>query len=130
MYLPSKIIGLLVFVTNTQLSLQKSYRPIIDGLKLKSPYYIVGNVDFQQRNLIKYHSMNSEFSMICKKANDIPMVNKDQIQSIIQFAFPIPKGSPFKIFLEQAINDNIESGTLERIKKYGQRPNVIVLPYW
>ena len=86
MYLPSKIIGLLVFVTNTQLSLQKSYRPIIDGLKLKSPYYIVGNADFQQRNLIKYHSMNSESSMICKNANDIPMVNKDQIQSIIQFA--------------------------------------------
>ena len=86
MYLPSKIIGLLVFVTNTQLSLQKSYRPIIDGLKLKSPYYIVGNVDFQQRNLIKYHSMNSEFSMICKNAIDIPMVNKDQIRSIIQFA--------------------------------------------
>ena len=32
-------------------------------------------------------------------------------------AFPIPKGSPYKIFLEQAINDIIESGTLERIKK-------------
>ena len=86
MYLPSKIIGLLVFVTNTQLSLQKSYRPIIDGLKLKSPYYIVGNVDFQQTNLIKHHSMKSEFSMICKNANDIPMVNKEQIQSIIQIA--------------------------------------------
>ena len=86
MYLTSKIIGLLVFVANIQLSLQKSYRPIIDGLKLKSPYYIVRNVDFQQKNLIKHHSMKSEFSMICKNANDIPTVNKEQIQSIIQIA--------------------------------------------
>ena len=87
MYLPSKIIGVLVFVVIIQFSLQKSYRPIIDGLKLKSPYYVVGgNVDSQQRNLIKHHSMKSEFSMICKNVNDIPMVNKEQIQSIIQIA--------------------------------------------
>ena len=86
MYLPSKIIGVLVFVVIIQFSLQKSYRPIIDGLKLKSPYYVVGNVDSQQRNLIKHHSMKSEFSMICKNVNDIPMVNKKQIQSIIQIA--------------------------------------------
>ena len=86
MYLPSKIIGLLVFVVIIQFSLQKSYRPIIDGLKLKSPYYVVGNVDFQQTNLIKHHWMKSEFSMICKNVNDIPMVNKEQIQSIIQIA--------------------------------------------
>ena len=86
MYLPSKIIGVLVFVVIIQFSLQKSYRPIIDGLKLKSPYYIVGNVDSQHRNLIKHHSMKSEFSMICKNVNDIPMVNKEQIQSIIQIA--------------------------------------------
>ena len=86
MYLPSKIIGLLVFVVIIQLSLQKSYWPIIDGLKLKSPYYIVGNVDSQHRNLIKHHSMKSESSMICKNMNDIPMVNKEQIQSIIQIA--------------------------------------------
>ena len=87
MYLPSKIIGLLVFVVIIQFSLQKCYRPIIDGLKLKSPYYVVGgNVDSQQRNLIKHHSMKSEFSMICKNVNDIPMVNKEQIQSIIQIA--------------------------------------------
>ena len=87
MYLPSKIIGVLVFVVIIQFSLQKSYRPIIDGLKLKSPYYVVGgNVDSQQRNLIKHHSMKSEFSMICKNMNDIPMVNKEKIQSIIQIA--------------------------------------------
>ena len=86
MYLPSKIIGVLVFVVIIQFSLQKSYRPIIDGLKLKSPYYVVGNVESQQRNLIKHHSMKSEFSMICKNVNDIPMVNKEQIQSIIQIA--------------------------------------------
>ena len=86
MYLPSKIIGVLVFVVIIQFSLQKSYRPIIDGLKLKSPYYVVGNVDSQQRNLIKHHSMKSEFSMICKNVYDIPMVNKEQIQSIIQIA--------------------------------------------
>ena len=86
MYLPSKIIGVLVFVVIIQFSLQKSYRPIIDGLKLKSPYYVVGNVDSQQRNLIKHHSMKSEFSMICKNVNDIPMVNKEPIQSIIQIA--------------------------------------------
>ena len=66
--------------------MQKSYWPIIDGLKLKSPYYVVGNVDSQQRNLIKHHSMKSEFSMICKNVNDIPMVNKEQIQSIVQIA--------------------------------------------
>ena len=86
MYLPSKIIGVLVFVVIIQFSLQNRYRPIIDGLKLKSPYYVVGNVDSQQRNLIKHHSMKSEFSMICKNVNDIPMVNKEQIQSIIQIA--------------------------------------------
>ena len=86
MYLPSKIIGVLVFVVIIQFSLQKCYRPIIDGLKLKSPYYVVGNVDSQQRNLIKHHSLKSEFSMICKNVNDIPMVNKEQIQSIIQIA--------------------------------------------
>ena len=86
MHLPSKIIGVLVFVVIIQFSLQKSYRPIIDGLKLKSPYYVVGNVDSQQRNLIKHHSMKSEFSMICKNVKDIPMVNKEQIQSIIQIA--------------------------------------------
>ena len=66
--------------------MQKSYWPIIDELKLKSPYYIVGNVDSQHRNLIKHHSMKSEFSMICKNMNDIPRVNKEQIQSIIQIA--------------------------------------------
>ena len=66
--------------------MQKSYWPIIDGLKLKSPYYIVGNVDSQHKNLIKHHSMKSEFSMICKNMNDIPMVNKEKIQSIIQIA--------------------------------------------
>ena len=83
MYLPSKIIGVLVFVVIIQFSLQKSYRPIIDGLKLKSPYYVVGgNVDSQQRNLIKHHSMKSEFSMICENMNDIPMVKKKKFKAL------------------------------------------------
>ena len=36
--------------------------------------------------------------------------------------FPISKGSPYKIFLEQAINDIAESGTLERIQKIWTKP--------
>ena len=36
--------------------------------------------------------------------------------------FPISKGSPYKIFLEQAINEITESGTLERIQKIWTKP--------
>ena len=36
--------------------------------------------------------------------------------------FPISKGSPYKIFLEQAINEIAESGTLERIQKIWTKP--------
>ena len=36
--------------------------------------------------------------------------------------FPISKGSPYKIFLEQAINEITESGTLERIEKIWTKP--------
>ena len=36
--------------------------------------------------------------------------------------FPISKGSHYKIFLEQAINDIKESGTLERIQKIWTKP--------
>ena len=36
--------------------------------------------------------------------------------------FPISKGSPHKIFLEQAINEITENGTLERIEKIWTKP--------
>ena len=36
--------------------------------------------------------------------------------------FPISKGSPYKIFLKQAINEIAESGTLERIQKIWTKP--------
>ena len=36
--------------------------------------------------------------------------------------FPISKGSPYKIFLEQAINEIVESGALERIQKIWTKP--------
>ena len=86
MCLPPKIIGLLVVIANIQTSVQNSYLPIINGLNLINPYYIVETFDFQQRNIIKHHSKKSEPSMICKTAKDIPMINKEKIQSIIQIA--------------------------------------------
>ena len=86
MCLPPKIIGLLVIVANIQMSVQKTYLPIINGLNLINPYYVVETFDFQQRNIIKHHSKKSEPSMICKTAKDIPMINKEKIQSIIQIA--------------------------------------------
>ena len=36
--------------------------------------------------------------------------------------FPISKGSPYKIFLEQAIKDITESGKLERLQKKWMKP--------
>ena len=86
MCLPPKIIGLLVVIANIQTSVQNSYLPIINGLNLINPYYIVETFDFQQRNIIKHHSKKSEPSMVCKTAKDIPMINKEKIQSIIQIA--------------------------------------------
>ena len=87
MYLASTIIGLLVIVANIQTSLQKTYLPIIDGLNLTNPYYVMETLDFAgQKNLIKYHSKKSEHSMVCKNVNDISMYEKEKIQSIIQVA--------------------------------------------
>ena len=86
MCLPPKIIGLLVIVANIQTSVQNSYLPIINGLNLINPYYVVETFDFQQRNIIKHHSKKSEPSMVCENANNIPVINKEKIQSIIQIA--------------------------------------------
>ena len=85
MTLCKKMINLLLLVLGIQISLQTNYSPIIEALNITNPYYVMDTFDFKSKDLIKYHSNKSEFAMLCHSTKDVPIKNKEDIQSIIQF---------------------------------------------
>ena len=87
MYLCFKIIFFLLLVFNIQDSLQTDYLPVLEGLNIKSPYYIADKYDIQYKHLMKYHFQKYEPSMVLfstKSAADIPKINKEKTFSIVQ----------------------------------------------
>ena len=79
------MINLLLLASGIQSSIQTNYFPIIEALNITNPYYIMDTFDFKSKDLIKHHFNKSEFSMLCSSIKDIPVKNKEDIQSIIQF---------------------------------------------
>ena len=82
-----KIIFFLLQVFNIQDSLQTDFLPVLEGLNIKSPYYIADKYDIQYKHLMKYHFQKHEPSMVLystKSAADIPKINKAKISSIVQ----------------------------------------------
>ena len=69
---------------NIQNSLQLDYLPVLEGLNIKSPYYIGDIFDIQYKHLIKHHSQKNEPSMVCKCASYIPTANKEKITSVVK----------------------------------------------
>ena len=81
------IIFFLSLVFNIQDSLQTDYFPVLEGLNIKSPYYVADKYDIQYKHLLKYHFQKHEPSMVLystKSAADIPKINKEKISSIVQ----------------------------------------------
>ena len=85
MTLCKKMINLLILVLGIQNSLQTNYFPIIEALNITNPYYVMDTFDFKSKDLIKHHFNKSEFAMLCHSIEDIPIKNKEDIQSIIKF---------------------------------------------
>ena len=82
-----KIIILLISVFNIKCYLQLDYLPVLEGLNIKSPYYIADKYDIKYKHLLKHHFQKQEASMLLcstKSAADIPKTNKEKISSIVQ----------------------------------------------
>jgi len=76
-----KIIFFLLLVFNIQDSLQTDFLPVLEGLNIKSPYYIADKYDIQYKHLMKYHFQKHEPSMVLystKSDADIPKINKEK----------------------------------------------------
>ena len=69
-----KIIILLISVFNIKCYLQLDYLPVLEGLNIKSPYYIADKYDIQYKHLMKHLFQKHEASMVLcstKSAADI-----------------------------------------------------------
>ena len=84
MCLRQKIINFLLLVSGIQNSMQTNYFPIIEGLNITNPYYVMETFEFRSKNVLKHHFKKSEFAMICKSSRDIPIKHRKNIQSIVQ----------------------------------------------
>ena len=100
MTLCKKMINLLLLVLGIQISLQTNYFPIIEALNITNPYYVMDTFDFKSKDLIKHHFNKSDFAMLCHSIKDIPIKNKEDIQSIIQFTKNV-EGIKTKVILYQ-----------------------------
>ena len=72
----------IALLTSIETSMQTSYFPILEALNITNPYYIVEDINI--KNILKHHFTKSEFSMVCKNVTDIPRINKEEINSVIQ----------------------------------------------